>query len=123
MAMLTFWRRPSLFRESLAALICALVLLAGVVQARAGTEQAAKSGFASALVLCQQKSLAGDGPEPSPNCDHCRLPFPIATGAANPASMLAAREITRSPLGLLTQNSHETRGTILPEARGPPKQG
>ncbi|MBN8533093.1 MAG: hypothetical protein J0L51_03290 [Rhizobiales bacterium] len=121
--MLTFWRKPSLFREGLAALICALVLLAGVVQARAGTEQAAKSGFASVLALCQQKSQSGDGPEPDTNCDHCRLPMPLATGAPEVISTLSARVIVRSKLCLPDQGSAQTGRTLLPEARGPPMQG
>jgi hypothetical protein len=121
--MLTFWRKSSFLRESLAALICALVLLAGVVQARAATEQAAKSGFANALVLCQQKSLAGDGPEPDAGCDHCRLPLPLTTGAAAHLSTLAKRDIICSPLGSRVETSDGATRTILPEARGPPQQG
>ena len=121
--MLTFWRKPSFLRESLAALICALVLLAGVVQARAGTEQAAKSGFASALVLCQQNALSGDGPQPDSSCDHCRVPVPLATGAPAPVSLLMARDIIRSPLSLPIQAHVEARQVFLPEARGPPVQG
>jgi hypothetical protein len=121
--MLTFWRKPSLFRESLAALICALVLLAGVVQARAVTEQAAKSGFASALVLCQQKSLSGEGTEPDSNCDHCRVPLPLATDTPRALSSVMARDIVRSPLRLPAEVRTGASGTILPDARGPPKQG
>lgn len=121
--MLTFWRKPSLFRESLAALICALVLLAGVMQARAGTEQAAKSGFASALVLCQQKSLSGEGPEPDSNCDHCRVPIPLVTGTPCANATLSVRDFDRLTTDRFLQVRTEANRTILPEARGPPKQG
>jgi hypothetical protein len=121
--MLTFWRKPSFLRESLAAWICALVMLAGVVQARAGTEQAAKTGFASALVLCQQNALSGDGPQPDSSCDHCRVPIPLATGALAPVSLLIARDIIRSPLLLPIQAHIEARHLFLAEARGPPGQG
>lgn len=121
--MLTFWRKPSFLCESLAAWICALVLLAGVVQARAVTEQAAMSGFASALVLCQQNALSGDGPQADSSCDHCRVPVPLAAGTPVPVSWLIARAIICLPLSLPIQAHIEARHLFLPEARGPPAQG
>lgn len=119
--MIRFWRTPSLFRESLAALICALVLLSGVVQARAGTEFAAKSGFVSTLALCQQKGLAGDAPNPDSECDHCRMPVPLAFAQVVP-SCIEARFALGTELPAPVVAGLVFTRTILPEARGPPAQ-
>lgn len=120
--MLGSWRIRSLLREGLVAFFCALTLLAGVTQARAGTEFAAKSGFASALTLCQQNGSGGGSPDPDPNCDHCRMPAPLAIAAPFAMSTCQCQAANR-PLVLLSQPRAEATRTILPEARGPPQQG
>lgn len=117
--MIRFWRIPSAVSETVAALLCALVLLSGVVQARAGTEFSAKTGFANALTLCQQQGSAGNGPEPDSNCDHCRMPMPLATSTPA-ASFICARWATGVEVVTPTPAGHISGRAILPEARGPP---
>lgn len=120
--MLSLWRIRSLFRESLVAFICALTLLAGVMQARAGTEFAAKSGFASALTLCQQSGSGGGSPEPEPNCDHCRMPAPLSLGMPFSVSSCLRMAQVEKAASAKPFFFASTR-TVLPEARGPPQQG
>lgn len=108
------------YRDLSIAFFAALVLLAGVAQARAGTEAAGKAHFASGFALCLQSGLSGDSPDPDHDCDQCRLPA-SASLPVLPASVSQpyARISEASPafprLGLPSQAP-----TSRPEARGPP---
>jgi hypothetical protein len=122
MEMVPFWRKSSLLRECVGALLCALVLLAGVMQARAGTEIAAKSGFASAFTLCQQNGMGSGSPEPDPNCDHCRVPTPLTLGSV--AVTLTCLRVAMAEDRAWPTSAQVVSPRILTlEARGPPHRG
>ncbi len=111
---LTPWRDLSL------AFLAALVLLAGVAQARTATELAGKAHFAGGFALCLQSGLAGDNPDPDHDCDQCRLPASVSLptlpmGMAAPVLRLAesATPFARAALPSAAPRSR-------PEARGPP---
>ena len=108
------------YRDLSIAFLAALVLLAGVAQARAATELAGKSHFAGGFALCLQSGLSGEGPDPDHDCDHCRIPglanMPkLPEGLASP--ILRVSEFA-APLARAGQPS--TAPTSRPEARGPP---
>ncbi|PPD15913.1 MAG: hypothetical protein CTY25_04255 [Methylobacterium sp.] len=107
-------------RDLSLACLAALVLLAGVAQARAATELAGKAHFAGGFALCLQSGLSGDSPDPDHDCDQCRVPAMAGVPAA-PASLgqpvERLRETTR-PVARIGQPSRAP--TSRPEARGPP---
>ena len=102
------------------AILAALVLLAGVAQARMATELAGKSHFAGGFALCLQSGLSGDSPDPDHDCDQCRVtgsaPIPAAPLAVS-APLRRSAEIAR-PLSREGQPS--AAPSSRPEARGPP---
>lgn len=111
---LTPWRDLSL------AFLAALVLLAGVAQARTATELAGKAHFAGGFALCLQSGLTGDSPDPDHDCDQCRLPGSVSLpslplGMASPILRLSEACPPVAWIGL-PSNSPTSR----PEARGPP---
>lgn len=111
---LTLWRDLSL------AFLAALVLLAGVAQARAGTEAAGKAHFAGGFALCLQSGLSGDSPDPDHDCDQCRIPASVnlPTLPIGMAAPVLGQAESATPLARLGLPS--TAPTSRPEARGPP---
>lgn len=108
------------YRDLSIAFLAALVLLAGVAQARAATELAGKSHFAGGFALCLQGGLSGEGPDPDHDCDQCRIPGAtnvpeVPEGPANPIWRVFE---AAAPLARAGQPS--TAPTSRPEARGPP---
>jgi hypothetical protein len=115
--------RHGFLRDIVSAMVLALVLLAGIAQARASTENAAHAGFAGAFELCLQSGKAGNTPaHPDHDCDECRLPGLSAAllPAALPQSL---GEITQHLQPAAFGPQVATRPSFHPEARGPPARG
>jgi hypothetical protein len=108
------------FRDLSLAFLAALVLLAGVAQARAGTEMAGKAHFAGGFALCLQSGLSGEGPDPDHDCDQCRLPSSASLPALpeSIAHRLARMAEAKRPKFRAALPSDAPRSR--PEARGPP---
>jgi hypothetical protein len=118
--MIRFRRFLSGYRDLSIAFLAALVLLAGVAQARAGTELAGKSHFAGGFALCLQGGLSGEGPDPDHDCDQCRVPA-LANMPKLPegfASLALRVSEVAAPIARAGQLS--AAPTSRPEARGPP---
>lgn len=109
----------SIGRELLVALFCALVVLTGLVQARAGTEFAGRSGFSSQLSLCLPSGEGGQAPEGGADCDHCRMPASVAFAVPN-SLPLAVPSVARRAENAVAVVSPTIRLIEHPEARGPP---
>lgn len=107
-------------RDLSLACLAALMLLAGVAQARAATELAGKAHFAGGFALCLQSGLSGDSPEPDHDCDQCRVPA-LAGVPAGPANIGQPIEHLREPARAMARIGQPSRApTSRPEARGPP---
>ncbi len=107
-------------RDLSIAFLAALVLLAGVAQARAGTEAAGKAHFAGGFALCLQSGLLGDSPDPDHDCDQCRIPVSanlpgLPCGIGQPAFSVAKATPPAIRPGLPS-----SAPSSRPEARGPP---
>lgn len=113
--------RSGLCRDLIAALLLALAMLSGVVQARAATETAANKGFAGAFELCLQSAASGGHQTPHDHdCDECRIPGLNAALAVS-APHLLVRDAFRQAPARLGVAAVEAPDLYLPDARGPPE--
>lgn len=113
--------RSGLFRDLVVALLLALAMLSGVMQARAATESAASRGFAGAFELCLQSATSGGLQTPHDHdCDECRIPG-LATALAVDPPRLLERDITRFEPALARAMPANAPELYLPDARGPPE--
>jgi hypothetical protein len=115
--------RSGIWRDIIIAWAIALALLAGVMQGRAATENAARHGFASPFELCLQSGTAEEVPAHGEHdCDQCRLPglTGILTLFAPELPMAAiANAVAHSAAPVAVDDAFY----LFPEARGPPVAG
>lgn len=112
-------RRPFL-REIIIPLLCAIMALWGIAQARAQAGKLADPAHVAAFMLCTPASTTGGGdPAPDHDCGSCCLPNTVSPGEhrfAEPLRLTAVR--TRTPgIGKIASGRI---ATDLPWSRGPP---
>lgn len=108
------------YRDLSLAFLAALVLLAGVAQARTATELAGKAHFAGGFALCLQSGLSGDSPDPDHDCDQCRIPVSAGTPMAAPSLSQPVFHARGAALLPARAGLPSRAPTSRPEARGPP---
>lgn len=112
-------RRPFL-REIVIPLLCAVMALWGIAQARAQAGKLADPAHVAAFMLCTPASTTGGGePAPDHDCGNCCLPntvSPVEHRFAGPLRL--ASVLARTP-GVERITSGQI-GTDLPWSRGPP---
>ena len=115
--------RTGLLRDIVAALLLALTLLAGIVQARAATEKAAGLGFAGAFELCLQAGKSGPAAhDRDHNCDECRIPAFVSAPLPMPPAVHPLRIALCDSLPTETDCTADQR-MDHPVSRGPPLAG
>lgn len=113
-------RRPFL-REIVIPLLCAVMALWGIAQARAQAGKLADPAHVAGFMLCTPASTAGSGGEPAPDhdCGNCCLPNPVSPVEHRFAEPLRlALVLARAP-GIEKIASGRI-ATDLPWSRGPP---
>lgn len=110
----------ALLRDLLVPLLCALIALSGIAQARAHGNKTNAAGTAGYFVLCTQTNAAG-GDEPAPDHDYsdCCLPRLTAIPGAQPVLSFQMR------VGVVAVPETAPRvsspvATGVPWSRGPP---
>lgn len=114
--------RHSLLREIIIPLLCAIMALGGIAQARAQGDKIADPAYQTAFMLCNPQSTTGDSePLPDHDCGDCCLPGPAAAPPyRSPFALRYARIVTVEPQSVLLAPRHIA--ALLPWSRGPPAQ-
>ncbi len=112
--------RHPLLREIIIALLCAIMALWGIAQARAQGGKIADPTNQTAFMLCTPQSLSGDSEAPANHdCGDCCLPNPVAVPryraplALRYHRIVAVEPQTGAPVP-------QRSATLLPWSRGPP---
>lgn len=114
--------RLSLLREIVIPLLCAIMALWGIAQARAQGGKIADPAHQTAFMLCTPQSSTGDGePPPDHDCGDCCLPNPVFTGGYRaPFALRYQRIVAVEPQARPLAPRRLT--ALLPWSRGPPAQ-
>jgi len=112
--------RRLFLREIVIPLLCAVMALWGIAQARAGASKLADPAHAAAFLLCTPMSATGgsDAP-PDHDCGNCCLPNTVSPTEHRVALPLRLAVVLAQAPGIATIASGRIL-TDLPWSRGPP---